>query len=73
MNRTTARKLTKCEPGRTYRIKIDGKWQEATLWNSPSGTGSTSKFWSTPDTAEHKGLFIAYWSATEAVEELDAH
>lgn len=71
MNRTTARKLTKCEPGRTYRVKIDGEWQDATLWRSPYGAGGNSKYWSTPDTAEDKGLFVAYWSATQSVEELE--
>lgn len=71
MNRTTARKLTKCEPGTTYRVKIDGAWRDATLWNSPCGAGGTSKFWSTPDKAGHRGLFIAHWSATQAVDDLD--
>jgi hypothetical protein len=71
MDRHTARMLTRCEPGKTYRIKIEGKWQEAMLWNSPYGAGGTSKYWSTPDTAEDKGLFVAYWSATQSVEELE--
>ena len=71
MNRTTARKLARCEPGKTYRVKIDGEWQDATLWRSPYGAGGTSKYWSTPDTAEDKGLFVAYWSATQSVEELE--
>ena len=71
MNRTTARMLTRCEPGKTYRVKIDGEWQDATLWRSPYGAGGTSKYWSTPDTAEDKGLFVAYWSATQSVEELE--
>ena len=71
MNRSTARKLTECEPGKSYRVKIDGEWHVATLWNSPWGAGSTSRYWSTLDSAEHKGLFIAYWSATQAIEDLE--
>jgi hypothetical protein len=70
VNRTTARKLAHCEPGTSYRVKIDGDWRDATLWDSPCGAGGTSKFWSTPDKAGHRGLFIAYWSATQSVEEL---
>jgi hypothetical protein len=69
-NRTTARKLAKCEPGTTYRVKIDEEWRDATLWISSCGAGGTSKFWSTPDKAGYRGLFIAYWSATQSVEEL---
>lgn len=71
MNRSTSRKLAECEPGKSYLVKIDGEWQEATLWNSPWGAGGTSKYWSTSDTGEQKGLFIAYWSATQAVKDLE--